>query len=345
MATVRVGVLNDTADLASAPGDMADWLEREVERLRDAGRIADPVEFVHAYGLGLPTGTAEAIEQAYQDLVDQDVSLIVGPAISDNAVIVAPLAERLRVPTLYWAGVQRARGRYTFQLQVGSVEEEALVIARYLATRGARRLGVIHDLSPLGTAHFKALEDEAARRGLELVAATGLAPLGMEADEAVRQVLAATPEALVYLGGGQCAVGIAKALAACPWTGLRIMTSAGDPALATACDGWTHVAMHSDTNRVLQALLADHAIPADQAATAARGHDLGRLVAEAIAHARDSSRESIRLGLEHVRWLPAAQGADGTLLGFGHQDRGALHGRYLVLRQWRDGQSVDVSAG
>ena len=43
-----------------------------------------------------------------------------------------------------------------------------------------------------------------------------------------------------------------------------------------------------------------------------------------------------------MKWLPAAEGYEGTLLGFGVHDRGALHGRYLVLRQWLDGESVEV---
>ena len=30
------------------------------------------------------------------------------------------------------------------------------------------------------------------------------------------------------------------------------------------------------------------------------------------------------------------------MLSFGTQDRGALHGRYLVLRRWDQGRSVQV---
>ena len=45
-----------------------------------------------------------------------------------------------------------------------------------------------------------------------------------------------------------------------------------------------------------------------------------------------------------MKWLPAAEGHEGTLLGFGKYDRGALHGRYLVLRQWLDGKSVEMTA-
>ena len=56
---VRVGVLNDIGnDAASAVGDVTDWLRREVDALRAVGRLQADVEFVHAYGLGLPSGAA-----------------------------------------------------------------------------------------------------------------------------------------------------------------------------------------------------------------------------------------------------------------------------------------------
>ena len=75
---------------------------------------------------------------------------------------------------------------------------------------------------------------------------------------------------------------------------------------------------------------------------AAKGYDLGRLVAEGLARAPERTREGVKEGLELVKWLPAAEGHEGTLLGFGKHDRGALHGRYLVMRQWLDGNSVEL---
>jgi len=350
-AAVRVGVLNDMADpgagLGGAPEDMTEWLEREVDSARAAGRITAPVEFVHAYGLGLPSGTAEAIEKAYQDLVDQDVVLIVGPGIGDNALIATPLAERLRVPTINWAGAERARGKYMFHLQVGSYDDESLVIARHLCGLGARRLGVVHDVSASGTRHLRTLQDEATILGIEIVAAHGLSPLTDNTAEEVASVLAAAPDAFVYLGVGSAAVPVAESLSASGWRGPRMMNTAGCSQRgdsAKLCEGWSYVDMYSDGNHTLTALRATLNIPDGGILTAAKGHDLGRLVAEAIARARDISREGLRLGLEQVRWLPAAEGEEGTLLGFGLQDRGALHGRYLVVRQWQGGRSVEVSA-
>ena len=37
----------------------------------------------------------------------------------------------------------------------------------------------------------------------------------------------------------------------------------------------------------------------------------------------DFSRDGVRLGLEKIQWLPAAKGHEGTLPGFGIQDRDA----------------------
>ncbi|WP_156839460.1 ABC transporter substrate-binding protein [Novosphingobium aquimarinum] len=347
--TILVGILNDMADDAPAPGDVIDWLELEIEALRSAGRLDAQVSFVHAYGLGLPSGTAEAIENAYKQLVEQDVVMIVGPAIGDNALVATPLAERHRVPTINWAGAERARGKYMFHLQGGSHEEESLVIARHMADIGATRLGVIHDISPTGTRHLRHLQDEAAILGIEVPVAVGVSPLSDDVEEEIAKVLANDLDGLVYLGLGLAAPATARAVQSRKWEGPRIMNTAGlrgySDDFARICDGWTYIDMHSDGNRTLRALCERMGLPRQQALAAAKGHDLGRLVAEGLARARSFDREGVRAGLEQIKWLPAAEGEDGTLLGFGIQDRGALHGRYLVLRQWRGGESVEVREG
>lgn len=345
-AIVKVGVLNDMADGPPAPGDVSQWLEREVAAVRAAGRLDAVVEFVPAYGLGLPSGTAAAVERAFRELDTAGVALVVGPAIGDNALVLTPLVETARLPTINWAGAERARGEWMFHLQVGSHEDESLVMARHLAALGCKRAGVVFDQSPIGTRHLEYLRDEALIVGLEIVSAEAVSPLATDATDAVTAVLANAPDAFVYLGLGLSAPAVAQPLAASGWSGPRIMNTAGlrgyQPDFARACDRWTYIDMHSDDNRTLAALREELAIPAQQAVWAAKGNDLGRLVAEGLARAPDFSREGVRKGLEQVKWLPAAEGEEGTLLGFGIQDRGALHGRYLVLRQWQGGRTVEV---
>jgi len=347
MPKIRVGVLNDMANSAAeAQGDVTEWLEREVRAVQAAGRLDVEVEFVKSYGLGLPAGTAEAVERAYMELVRQDVVMIAGPAIGDNALIATPIVEREKVPTINWAGAERGRSEWMFHLQVGSHEDESLVMARHLKAIGADGVAVVYDQSPIGTRHLKYLEDEGRIIGLEVVAMEAISPLCEDASAQVAKVLKANPNGFVYLGLGLSAPAVAQPLAATGWQGPRIMNTAGlrgyHGEFAKAIDGWIYVDMHSDGNTTLQKVMAELGLAKEQAVWAAVRHDFGRLVAEGLARATDLTREGVKTGLEQVKWLPAAEGMEGTTLGFGIQDRGALHGRYLVLRQWVGGRTVEV---
>jgi branched-chain amino acid transport system substrate-binding protein len=331
----------------SGPSDLEQWLRLAANDLIRNGRLDRDVEFVHSWGLGLPSGTAAAVERAFTALVEQDVLLIVGPAIGDNALVATPLADRHRMPTINWAGAERARSEYMFHLQVGSHEDESIVLARYLASLGAPRVGVIHDRSPIGERHLQFLQSEASVLGLNINTTAGISPLAEDATSQVDRILSTGIDALAYLGLGLSAPAVARALTASGWSGTRVMNTAGlrgyDSQFARIIDGWIYVDMHSDGNKTYAAIQARMG---GEAATRtyriATRYDLGRLVAEGLARATERTRDGVKEGLEQVKWLPAAEGYEGTLLGFGKQDRGALHGRYLVLRQWRDGQSVEV---
>jgi ABC-type branched-subunit amino acid transport system substrate-binding protein len=345
-APMKVGILDDMSDSPPGPVDLQRWLRPAIQELIEAGRLDRGVEFVQGWGLGLPPGTAAAVERAFRSLVEQDVLMIVGPAIGDNALVATPLAEHYRVPTLNWAGAERARGEYMFHLQVGSHEDESILLARYMASLGLRRVGIVYDRSVIGRRHLAFLQAEAEIIGLPLVAAQPIGPLAEQASDEMEAVLDARIDGLVYLGLGLSAPAVATSLRARGWGGPCAMNTAGirgyAPDFARLVDGWAYIDMHADGNRTLAAFREKLGLPPAQSFAAAKGHDLGRLVAEGLARAPERTRAGVKEGLEQIKWLPAAEGHQGTLLGFGVQDRGALHGRYLVLRQWRDAQSVEI---
>jgi len=233
-----------------------------------------------------------------------------------------------------------------FHLQVGSHEDEAVVIARYLASTGQCRIGVIHDASPIGERYRDFLREETRILDLEPARWESIAPLAESAGKQVEALLEARVDAVVYLGLGEAVPPVARELSGRGFAGPCIMNTAGIRGyygdFARAVDGWLYVDLFSDRNRFLGQLLDRLSLPAEQGLAAAKGYDLGRLVAEGLARATALTREGLVEGLERIKWLPAAQGQDGTLLGFGHCDRGALHGPYLVLRQWLGGRTLEV---
>ncbi|MBT0669110.1 ABC transporter substrate-binding protein [Novosphingobium profundi] len=344
--TIRVGVLNDMADplgldeAAPEEADIGFWLERETRRLHAAGRLRAPVEIVHAYALGLPTGTSEAVERAYHQLVDAQASLIVGPFLADNAMILAPLAESLRVPTLMCSNEERARSRHGFQLQSGSPEDEAALMMRQLARLGCTRIAVIHEASRQGERMVKCLRSEGAAVGGELIArvpleASALAPEDL--DAALATAFAERPDGCIFIVHGKPPAELAQAVMRAGFTGPCFLNLGTTPEegceLPADFAGWFQVALTSPGNATLAHLLAEHPIATRHRAAIARAYDLARLVAEGLARAPTPGTSGARLGLEQVRALPAAQGEDGTLLGFGVHDRGALHGAYLTIRK------------
>ncbi|MBL7488202.1 ABC transporter substrate-binding protein [Frankia sp. AgB1.9] len=345
-APLRVGFLDDLADGPPSPTDVEQWLRLVADEYLAAGRLDREVEVVASFGLGLPSGTAAAVEHAFARLDAADVLLVVGPAVGDNALVATPLAERFQLPTINWAGTERARGAWMFHLQVGSHEDEGAVLAQHLASLGASRVGVVHDRSPIGRRYLHYLTTETELYGAVVTATAGLTPLAEDATAQVGRVLASGPDALVYLGLGRTAAPVARAADAAGFDGPRLMNSAGmfgrQPEIGRALEGWTYVDIYSDANPALAALRERLEVPPARAAAAAKGYDLARLAVEGLARASELTRDGVRDGLEQIKWLPATEGHDGTQLGFGHRDRGALHGRYLVLRRWQDGESVQV---
>jgi ABC-type branched-subunit amino acid transport system substrate-binding protein len=349
-APIRVGILHDMDDAVpdelTRGGGLDAMLRLAIDDLVARGRIDRDVELIHAAGCGLPEGTAAAVERAFAELVGQDVLLIVGPAVGDNALVATPLADQSRVPTINWAGTERARSDFMFHLQVGSHEDESVLLARHVASTGAHRVGVVYDRSPIGRRYASFFESECEAIGLELATRVSIAPLADDATHEVTSVRASGADALVYLGLGLVGTAVARARAETAWEAPAVMNTAGlrgyDPEYARVIDGWVYLDMVADDNPVLADVRTRLGGDAPPGMFAAVGYDLGQLVAEGLARAPELTRDGVREGLELVKLVPAAEGRAGTTLGFGHWDRGALHGPYLVLRQWRDGTSVEV---
>jgi len=322
---VAVGILRDHP---TAGGDaFARVVRQAFADVHAVGRLAHDVELVEEQADGLPRGTRESVEAAFARLAARGVVAIIGPAISDNGLVVRDLADAAGLPCVNWTGGEETRSEWMFHYQVGSLEEEPAFLAMHMAERGHRRIALVTDDSLVGRRYVDFFGDAAARWRLDVV----------REDERA--------DAILYLGLWD----EARAL------GLRLTGSDRRPVFANSAlmyghaspewrrewDGWCYVDAYSDRNAVLadvRARVGDGVAPV----TVGAAYDMGRLVAEGIGTVAMPTRPTVKAGLERVKVVPSALGTPGTTMGFGRWERGALKGGFLVLRAWRDGESVEA---
>jgi hypothetical protein len=313
---IRIGVLHDFP-AADGGRSFEATVRRGMQQAVDSGRLDDEVEFVHVTALGLPLsgGSAYAVEEAFESLVAARVAAILGPAISDNAIVVRPLADAAHVPTLNYTGSEETRSEYGFQYQIGSLEDEPSFLAANLAARGLSRVTVERENSYIGRRMAEFFDHAAAVAGLTITAR-------------------ADAEAIVSLGMWDSARALAASRPSVPVVAnSALIYGHHDPQAAREWEGWAYPDTVSEANAVYAALGAGGPGVAGQ-------YDMGRLLGEALARARVANGRGVLDGLEQVKAVPAASGQPGTLMGFGRCERGALKGQYLVVRCWRDGETV-----
>jgi ABC-type branched-subunit amino acid transport system substrate-binding protein len=329
-------------------GDGGDSIETAVRMgLEDAvagGGLDRPVTFVRELSRGLPLGSAAALERSFASLVHADVLAVVGPSISDNGLIARDLADEAQIPCINYTGGELTRSAWMFHYQVGSLEEEPVVLAEMLEGRGLHRVAVVYDASPVGRRYVESFEAARSRLGLVTTASAAISPVSTDAADVVGRLRSSSPDALMYLGLGMAARTVALALEADGWklpvvANSALMFGYARPDWRPGWEGWVYVDTVADDNPGRQALAArSRATAAGPVGVAA--YDIGRLLGEALARCQHLTRHGVRDALESVKRLPATSGSPGTIMGFGCWDHAALKGPYLVLRQWHDGKTV-----
>ncbi len=343
-AAIRIGILDDS------PDGMNPELREQVAKLAledIAGRFGRPVDWVVKRVDGPPYGTAKALEDGYAALVDAGVIAILGPAMGDGANVAVPLADRAQMPTLNYAGTERGRSEWMFHLQIGSHEDEPLWLARHLVDAGRRKVALIFERAAIGARYGRFFEEASEILGLEIVTRLAVTPGSDDFSGVFVSIERAQPEAIVYLGLGLCHAPIAAGLRAAR-VGVPCLTNTcglfgwADPAAARGFDGWLYLDMISERNRDYMRLLDRIGSKPGSGPGVAFHYELYHLLAEALARAPELTRAGMREGFERIKPLPSVLGEPGTFAGFGHFDRGALKGPYLVLRRWSAGSSVEA---
>ena len=141
-----------------------------------------------------------------------------------------------------------------FHYQVGSLEEEPVLLAEHLLAQGHHRIAVLYDDTPVGTSYDLWLGRTVARTGdPELAYRSSVSPLAEDLRTDVEAALAVEPDALLYLGLGVAARAVSLAIEAVEWTGPVVTNSAlmfgyARPDWRSGFEDWVYVDTISDAN-------------------------------------------------------------------------------------------------
>ena len=341
---VKIGILHDFPQ-GDGGASFEDALRRGLDEI--GGRFTRPVELMTVNARGLPLGSEHELVTAFYELEAEGPLMMIGPSISDNGLIARDLVDDIEIASINYTGGERTRSDWMFHYQVGSLEEEPSVLAQRLAARGLRRPAVIHDQSPVGNRYAECFDAARATLGLESTAVTAISPLAEDLSGVVARTRDTSPDSLVYLGLGVSSRPVALALADAGWDVPVVANSAlmfgyARTEWRDGWKGWEYIDGIADDNERRRALGTQYARAAGGPVGCA-AYDMGRILGEALARADHLTRDGMRESLERVKLLPATCGYEGTTMGFGCYDHGALKGGYLVLREWKDGKSVQVA--
>ena len=282
---------------------------------------------------------------------------MLGPWVTENMKSFGRYINREEIPTISMCGTLDFDGPWCFDIPNGTFCDEGIIMARWLHSQGVKTVGVIQEDNLLGDEYFKFFRLAARRLGLMVKELRIVDTISTEDEVAahLEAVQRSGAESLAFMGwGSPVGPNILNVMPKMDWDPVKIMSSmfmAPSPDWATA-SRWTCTrAGPASINSPRTTKWVRRCSTDSRSATGRRpdhcyttiGWDIGMAAAEGIALSKPKDRHGLRVGLEQVRMLPAANGGKGTVISFGPNDHRGYKGDYIVVRQVRDGKTPDLT--
>jgi len=318
-------------DIAKEEG----WLPRNVEMI---GRTEG----------GLPQGTAKNVVDGYMDLVEQGCIAIAGAYSSDNAMVLAPVAAKVQVPLLSWAGTDKLLNDWTFRLGNGDCGGDPAMMVHWLIREGVKRPGVIAEVSPNGEEYFNNFRRECLRWGLEIGGVQTAAQTTDNMEYHLGRLKDIGCDGLVHMGYGMHFVHdlMVPTLEALDWDPPRITTTAFMFYLRgmSKFNGWVGIDQYCPDNPRAVKVGEEYKrrfgeYPGQWPnGVLCLAFDTASVIAEAMFRAPMLNAEGMRIGFERIRFLPTATGGPRTHIAGAPGDHNLFKGDWLIYSKMVDGK-------
>jgi branched-chain amino acid transport system substrate-binding protein len=345
---IKIGWLGAALD---GPGGGYDKIHRMAfDEAADNGVLNRPVEFVIHPENGLPQGSAKNAIDGFHSLVETGCIGIAGGYSSDNAMVLAPHANRLQVPLISWCGTERFHGDYCFRLGNGDCGGDATLVVAWLKRHGYERVAVLSEVSPNGEEYFRYFRQECRRRGVSIAAVETVDQTPADLAANLVRLRQADAEALAYMGYGVIAANgmLRGALDQIGWDPPRIMGTSFMFYLMgfDKFEGWVGIDQLCPDNRLAEGFHRRYVErygadpPMWPNAIPVLAYDTARVVVEGLHRAPVLTGWGLKAGLEQIRFLPSATGGPHTHIAGGPFDHQLFKGDWLLYGRVRDGKLV-----
>ncbi|MGE0387548.1 MAG: ABC transporter substrate-binding protein [Gammaproteobacteria bacterium] len=363
----KVGICMEWAGGTQVVRDFYDAIRLVCDEYTARGELDRPVELVIREVMGPMRGTNPIVIDTWRELAEKEKCIaIIGPEVTEANLALVDVVNEVKVPTISFCATFDWAGPYCYALQNGGFPDEANVIAGLLALRGHRRIGVFHEEGIIGTEYFEAFRHAARRHGLKIVSdhIVGLFNTLEPVDPQVAAVRQAGVDAVVVFSAYGALPPVAAALrraeAETGWSPPKFMNTtwvlvtafggAGDYDQATLLrdlEGWTGLDQIHEGNPTFQGMLDKFQARYGRRpfhVYTALGFDHGMVIADTLSRAKPPSPKGFKEALERLRMRPACVGGPDTIISFGAFDNRGYKGRYITVRDIRNGKEalVDV---
>jgi len=343
---IKIGWLGSALD---GPDGGYDKIHRMAfDEAMEQGLLDRPVEFVLHAEKGLPNGSARNATEGFKYLVDQGCIGVAGAYSSDNAIVVAPLANELQIPLISWAGTERLAGEYCFRLGNGDCGGDAALCVSWLARNGYKRIAVLSEVSPNGDEYFRFFRQECRRHDLSIVALETVSQHPANLIDNLDNLRQSKPDALCYMGYGMLAAQglLREAMDKLSWDPPRIMSTAFMFYLMgfEKFEGWVGIDQLHPENPLADAFHSrfveryGESPPMWPNAIPVLAYDTARVLAEGLFRAPTLSGPGLKDGLERIRFMPSTVGGPRTHIAAAPYEHGMLRGDWLLYGRVRNAQ-------
>src|SRR6185437_6071107 len=169
-------------------------LQLVIDDYVERGVVERPVELVLRTVQGLPNGSFRAVRDAFFELVEQDVLVIFGPWVSENAVALRRYVEDLgQVPIITMGASENILGEWSFGLPAGSMEEEPIIMATVAALDGCRTVGIAFESSLIGEEYLRTTRAACKDAGLRIAAEVAIPQVQADKRKAMEELAVHQP--------------------------------------------------------------------------------------------------------------------------------------------------------